>query len=38
MHSWYLSYMEDSQPASEEHPLLPTGQWGTAAVWVDKAH
>ena len=33
-----LSYGGDSQPASEEYPLLPTGDWGTAAVWCDRAH
>ena len=33
-----LSYGGDSQPVSEEHPLLPTGHWGTAAVWGDRAH
>ena len=33
-----LSYEGDSQPASEEHPLLPTGHWGRAAVWGDRAH
>ena len=33
-----LSYRGGSQPAREEHPLLPTGQWGTAAVWGDRAH
>ena len=33
-----LSYRGDSQPASEERPLLPTGHRGTAAVWGDRAH
>ena len=33
-----LSYRGDSQPASEERPLLQTGHWGTAAVWGDRAH
>ena len=33
-----LSYTGDSQPASEECPLLPTGHRGTAAVWGDRAH
>ena len=33
-----LSYRGGSQPAREEHPFLPTGQWGTAAVWGDRAH
>ena len=33
-----LSYRRDSQPASEKRPLLPTGHWGTAAVWGDRAH
>ena len=33
-----LSHRGDSQPASEERPLLQTGHWGTAAVWGDKAH
>ena len=33
-----LSYGGDSQPASEEHPLLPTGVWGTAAEWSAREH
>ena len=33
-----LSYGGDSQPASEEHPLLPTGHWGAAALWGDRGH
>ena len=33
-----LSYGGDSQPASEDHPLLPTGHWGTAAEWGDRAN
>ena len=36
--SWNLSDSGDSHPASEERPLLPNGHWGTAAVWVDRAH
>ena len=32
------AYRGDSQPASEERPLLPTGHWGTTAVWGDRAH
>ena len=36
--SWCLSYRGDSQPASEEHPSLPTVHWGTSAVWGDRAH
>ena len=31
------AYRGDSQPASEERPLLPTGHWGTTAVWGDRA-
>ena len=33
-----LSYRGDSQPASEERPLLPNGHWGTVAVWGDWTH
>ena len=33
-----LSYGGYSQSASEEHPLLPTGHWGTTAAWGDRAH
>ena len=36
--SRYLYYGGDSQLASEEHPLLPTGHWGKAAVWGNRAH
>ena len=32
------AYRGDSQPASEERPLLPTGHWGMTAVWGDRAH
>ena len=28
MHSWYLSYREDFQPASEEHPVTPNRPLG----------
>ena len=36
--SWCLFYRGDSQPAIEECPILPTGHWGTAAVWGDRSH
>ena len=36
--SWYIHFVWYSQSASGEHPLLPTDQWGTAAVWGDRAH